>query len=483
MPDLLRITLAALPIVLIAGLLALRIKPIPAVLGVIGLTLALWFWFPITAESFAATTHSLLLVTVAVILIIFGGIMLAEFLAVSGAQEKIGGWLEAAAHSRDRAVLLLGLGVIPLAESIIGWGVGVIIGVPLLMRIGLNATQAATIGLLGIILAPWGSLGPGILVMAEMSGVALRDVGTWSAILSLPVLLIMGVAITIVGMGRRIALRMSGETLATALAMWVALIVVNAWVSVPLGGILCSFAGIACVLLIARLRGGPIPPMRRDTVISLLPYLLLIVGLLVTTGLSAAGGLGTWGDIAASPALWLLVSAASAPLFLSIGRADAWASTRKALGLFWPVAVITVLFITFGGILAANGMSATLAHSAAMLGTAFLLVVPLIGFIGGYVTASSTATSAMFAAGVTSAANSLGANALVALGSQSVATGAAVMTSPSRIALAISVADGLRRIDQAPANPVRIVATVLVANAAVIAVLAPLTLLLATVVD
>ena len=480
MPEPLHIGLAILPIALIATLLAMRVRPIPAVLGVIGVTLALWQWFPVTADAFATTTHSLLLVTVAVILIIFGGIVLAEFLAVSGAQEKIGGWLGAAAHGRDRAVLLLGLGVTPLAESIIGWGVGVIIGIPLLMRIGMSATKAASIALLGIIVAPWGSLGPGLLVMAEMSGVTLRDVGVWSAILSLPAVLVLGIAVSIVGMGRRVALRMSGETLATVLTIWLVLMATNAWVSVPLGGVLASFAGIVCVLGMARLRGGPIPGMRRDTVVSLLPYLLLIVGLLAMTGLDALLELGAWGGVLTSPALWLLVAAASAPLLLSMTAADAWASTRRALTRFWPVALITVLFIAFGGILAANGMTSTLADAAAGLGTGFLLIVPLIGFVGGYVTASNTATAAMFASGVTSAAGGLGASAMVALGAQNVATGAAVMTSPSRVALAISVADGLRRDVEPPADPVRIIVTVLIANAAIIVVLAPLTLVLAT---
>lgn len=482
MPNPLDIALAAVPIVLIAGLLAMRVKPIPAVLGAIGVTLALWFWFPITEQALVSTTHSLLLVTVAVVLIIFAGVMLAEFLAVSGAQENIGGWLGSAAHSRDRAVLLLGLGVTPLAESIIGWGVGVIIGVPLLMRVGLTATKAATIGLVGIVVAPWGSLGPGLLVMAELSGISLRDVGTWSAILSLPVLLIMGATIAIVGMGRAGALRMSGELLVTVIVIWLVLMATNAWVSVPLAGVLASLAGIAAVLALARLRGGPIPGMRRETVISLLPYLLLIVGLLGATAVVAVVDLGTWGDLLSSPALWLLLAAASAPLFLSISAESTRATIRKGLRLVWPVTVITVLFIAFGGILAANGMSATLAEAAAGLGNGFLLIVPLIGFVGGYVTASNTATGAMFAAGVTDAAASLGANPMVAIGAQNVATGTAVMTSPSRVALALSVASGLRRSDEEPANPVRVIVTVLIANAAVIVVLAPLTLILATVV-
>jgi len=479
MPAALDVLLAALPIALVAGLLALRVKPIPAILITIGVTLALSFRFAMTPETLADSIQSLLPVTITVVLIIFGGIMLAEFLSVSGAQEKIGGWLAGATHGRDRAVLLLGLGITPLAESIIGWGVGVIIGVPLFMRIGLNATKSATLGLLALVVAPWGSLAPGIIVMSEIGGVDLRALGVWSAILNLPALLILGIAISIVGMGARGALRMAGETLGTVLIMWLALVAANAWLGVPLAGVLASFAAIAVVLVLARLR-GPIPSMGRDTLASLMPYLLLVVGLLLTTAVAAVFDLGAFGDVASSPALWLLVAAASAPLLLGTGRADATTSVRRALVLFWPVTVVTILFITFGGLLSANGMTSTLAQAAAMLGTGFLLVIPVIGFIGGYVTASNTAVSAMFAGGVAEAAGSLGANPAVALAAQNVSTGAAVMTAPSRVALAISVADGLRRSGEEAARPAKAIATVLIANAAIMVTLAPLTLLLAT---
>jgi len=293
------------------------------------------------------------------------------------------------------------------------------------------------------------------------------------------VLLVMGAGIAIVGMGRRGALRMSGETLVTVLVLWAALVATNAWVSVPLGGILASLAGSAAVLLMARLRGGPIAAMRRDTVRSLQPYILLIGAMLAMTSLSALVDLGPAAGVLTSPALWLLVSAASAPLLLGIGKTDAATSMRSGLRLFWPVCALTVLFIVFGGLLAANGMSTVLAQGAATLGGGFLLVVPVIGLIGGYVTTSNTATAAMFAAGVTDATVALGANPLVALGAQNVATGAGVMISPSRVALAVSVAEGLRRGDDAPVDAVRVVKTALIANGAVLALLAPLTLLLA----
>lgn len=480
MPAELQVILAGLPILLLAGLLLSRIPPIPAVLATIGVTLALGFWFPMSVSSAGEITRLLLPVTISVALIIFGGVLLAQFLAVSGGQDRIGDWVSAAANSPERAVLLIGLGVSPLAESIIGWGAGVFISVPLLLRIGLTATKAATVGLLGLVLAPWGSLGPGIILMSEVSGVSTRDIGLWSAILTLPVLLIMGAAISLVGMGMRTAWSMSGETLMTVLTMGVTVIVLNAWVSVPLAGVLASFAGMACVLFFSRLRGGPLLRLPQDTLSSLAPYLVLTIGLLAMTGFTAIVDLGQWGDILVSPALWLLLAAASAPFFLSITHIHRIIAARQAVRLFVPVSVITLLFITFGGIVVANGMSSTLADTAANLGSGVLLAVPLIGSVGGYITGSNTATGAMFARGIAEAAHAVGVSPGLLLGSQNVATGVAVMAAPGRVALSVNMVNSLRRDGEAPVDTARVLMTVLAANLALLVALTPLTWFLGT---
>lgn len=475
---LLDILLAALPIVAIIAMLASRVRPIPAALIAIGIALALSFRFPLTPAHVAEVARSLGGVSIAVVLIMFGGIVLSEFLTVSGAQDRISDWLGHAAGHRDRAILLLGLGVAPLAESVIGWGVGLIVAVPLLMRVGLDATRACTIGLLGLILAPWGSLGPGILVMEGMSGLPLRDIGTWSAFLNLPVQIVMGLAIGIVGLGLRRMLRLIGEILAVTVVMWGVLIACNMWVSVPLAGILTSLAGIVAFVAIGRLRGGTTPAMDAPTRRALLPYGVLIGSMLAVTALMTLIDLGAWAPVIGSPALWLLVTAATAPAVLGMPRATIVAGVRAGARVWWPVCLVTLLFIAFGALLAANGMTGTLAAGAAGLGLGFLLLVPLLGFLGGYVTNSNTATAAMLAEGVTSASVALGANPAVAMGAQNVATGSAVMTSPARVALGVGIADGLRTADSPPADPVRIITTVLVANAVVVAVLAPLTLVL-----
>jgi lactate permease len=476
--------LAALPIVLVALLLALRMRPTPAVLIAIAVTVPLSIArFPIDGAVAGGILGSLVPISIAVVVIIFGGVLLAEYLETVGGQDSIGEWLRAASHSQDRAVVLIGLGITPFAESIIGWGLGLITAAPLLLRIGLTRTRAASVALLGLVLCPWGSLGPGNMLMAQLGGIDYRALSIWSAWFSLPVLLVMGAAVLLVGLGTKRALRMAPETLAMLTAMWLVLVGMNVFVSPPLSGILASLAGILTVLGFARLRGGRLLAPDAATMRSLYPYGLLVVAMLAATGLDAVLPLGAVGEVLTNPAIWLLVAAFSVPLFFRTPRAVSRLVIGRASRRFWPVALTTILFIGFGGLLAVNGMSGQLADAAASLGAGFLLLTPAIGFIGGYVTASSSASAAMFTSGVTHAALGLGANPVVALAAQNVATAAAVMTSPSRVSLAISLvtdAGGDRHPE--PVDPRRILLHVLGANAVVLLILAPLSLLFASVV-
>ena len=61
---------------------------------------------------------------------------------------------------------------------------------PLLVRIGLTPVRAVVAGLLGLVLVPWGSLGPGTLVAAQLGGEDVTELGYRSAVLSLPVLVV-----------------------------------------------------------------------------------------------------------------------------------------------------------------------------------------------------------------------------------------------------------------------------------------------------
>lgn len=478
--DTLHTVLAAVPIALVAIALACRMKPIPVVLGAIAVTLALSFAFPLTADAALASARDLAPLTLSVSLIIFGGVLISETLAASGAQARIGAWIEGVTHTRERAALLVGFTVAPLAEALIGWGVGVIVAVPLLIRLGYSAVTSATISLLGLVLCAWGSLGPGMLVSSRLSGVPFDEVGLWSALLNLPVFVVMGLAMTYFIGGARGILRQAGDVLSTAVVMWLVLVAVNLWVSVPLGGVISSLAGLGWLVLIARISGGRGVAMDAATARSLAPYGVLVGSLLVATAVHPLIPSDAVAEIVTSPATWLVITAALTPWLLGLDRATARDGRARGMRLFWPVWIISVLFILLGALFAMNGMAAALASGASALGAGFLLIVPLMGFIGGYTTASNTAISAMFSAGIAQVSLALDASPAVAIGAQNVTGAAAVMASPARIAVAVTIANESRP-EGSPAVDLRIpVVATLMTNLVVVAILAPITMMLAT---
>src|SRR5699024_8805885 len=142
--------------------------------------------------------------------ILLGGVLLSELMDRSGAQQRIAQWISESCSDPGRAVILVVLGVTPFIESVTGFGIGVVVAIPLLRHLGLSPFQAATVGLMGLVLVPWGALVPGILVAAELGDVGYGALGVYSAWLTLPVLLVMGGVSLALVVGARGALRRVG---------------------------------------------------------------------------------------------------------------------------------------------------------------------------------------------------------------------------------------------------------------------------------
>lgn len=495
-PDALSLTVAAVPIVLVLLLLVLRVPSLWA--GAAGLAAALMgaaIVFPVSGAQAGEATASLGPTVVEVAIILLGGVGLAEGMARSGAQDRIAAWLSAAETGADRTVMLLLLvyGMTPFMESVTGFGLGVVITAPLLIRLGLTPVKAVVSGLLGLVLVPWGSLGPGTLVAAQLGGVDFTELGVWSALLTPVVLAVSMVAVLWLNVGR-VRLR---DVALSALVLVVATAVLtatNALLGPPLAGVIAGAAVIALLLAVTRLQRGSLPPVDRALGRALLPYALLSAGILGATGLLALGdGLAATGAAEAggaaagtavqtttdalgwlaSPAVWSVVAASVGIAMAPAAWAARLAMLRAALRRWVPIAGNAIVFLLMGIVLATAGMASHLAEAAAQAGVGFVAAIPLLGALGGYLTGSNTGAAAMLSTATASSAAGLGASPLVALAGQNVAGSFAIIASPPRIALAVGVA-----LPPGDRLPRRMLAVLLAAVAAAALLLGALTLLL-----
>ncbi|RRD58740.1 L-lactate permease [Comamonadaceae bacterium OH2545_COT-014] len=433
-------TLAALlPVLVVVCALALGWPALRA--AGVGLALALGValaqgW---PAAAALAALGGWLPVALEVVFIIGGGLALGQTLQARGAQQALAGWLRQRAGQGAGAVLMVVHGVTPFAESVTGFGIGVTVGIPLLLYLGLSPARAALAGLLGLCAVPWGSMGPGTLVAARMAGLPFDALGLASAWLSLPPFLVAGWgAAWLAGKpGQRG--RDFWQATASALALWLAVLACNALAGTALAGALGALLVLAGHVLLRRGRWPAWPPLATA---ALRAYAVLLGGLLLAgQALRAMGAMGAGQGVApgawqalASPALWLWAAVAVA------APAAGWrAPLARALRGWVPVAAVAVAYIALGLVMALSGMAARLAEALAQLGSAYLLAAPFVGALGGFVTGSNTGANAMLAATQAQIAVQLGAPLLPFMAAHNVAAALLLMASPAKVEMALQL--------------------------------------------
>lgn len=432
---------ALAPIAVVLVLLALRLPSLFAgTAGLICAVVAAATVFEPTADQISAAVGQLGPTVAEVALILLGGVTLATALSATGARDQISDWLAQVGSDDNRmpAILLLVFGLTPFMESVTGFGLGVVITAPLLVRMGLSPVKAVVTGLLGMVLVPWGSLGPGTLVAAELGGQDFAELGVWSALLTLPVLIVSIVTVLIV-VAARLSLRLFALCAVVVATQWISLVAANFFLGTPPAGILSSTAVIALLLAMARLRHGPLPTVTRELARTVVPFVVLLAGILGATALLSLTGRPPALEWATSPALWVIVAALVAVRSYSTPGGEASQIVRTSLRTWMSVAATAIVFLLIGIVMATVGMAAHLAELATGFGTPSLALIPAVGALGGYLTGTNTGSAAMFSSATTGATAALGADSLVTLAGQNVAGSFAIIVSPPRVALAVGV--------------------------------------------
>lgn len=248
--------LAALPVVVACGALAGRVSATrAAALALAACALLVPLAFPLAPARLADVLLGWAPTLLEVVLILAGGITLARLLEACGAQARIAGWLTSIVASPTAAVLLVVHGVVPFAESVTGFGVGVMVGVPLLLHLGRDPLRAAVLAMLGLVAVPWGSLGPGTLIAARMNDLDLTDLGVACAVVNGVVFLVSGVAAVILDDQPTTPRRLLAG-LGSGAALWFGVWAANSLVGTPLAGALGALLVIVGHLALARTRGA-----------------------------------------------------------------------------------------------------------------------------------------------------------------------------------------------------------------------------------
>ena len=443
--------IAVVPVLVTLLLLAFGRIPaaIPPLLGTISAAIIALWYFDTPVENLVTAWNDTFWTLIKVLAIIGGGVLLSGVMDRTGAQRRLAGWLSAGGPGVASA-LLMAHGVVPFLETVTGFGVSVLIGLPLLLSFGFTPYRAALLTLLGLMIGPWGSMGPGTLIAADAAGAPLTEMGLVSGWMNLIPFVISGVAVALIaGNGytaadiprrRKIFWAIIGT--GSGIILWSFTMVANLLLGTPVAGAVATLIMSMLWLLVIR-RGRLTPGPGR----SLVPYLVLLVGTIIGQLVYRSVELGVLGEIISSPALWSTTAALTALTFMQMQPGDAQALPKASLLMWWGVAIPTALYVLLGVMMAGGGLADEIAGSLAALGPVYLFLMPFVAGLSGYITASGTGANAMFGATQVSAAQGLGVSQLWAMGLQNSAAGWAIIAGPARIELAYRMAHVYQRDD------------------------------------
>lgn len=346
----------------------------------------------------------------------------------------------------DRRQLYLACFLVgPFAESATGFGVGMIIALPMIMRSGVSGVAAVVFSLLSQIFVAWGSLGVGSAIGAELAGVGLHDLQVRGAALSAP--LLVGHLLVFWWLLKRegrtaSSAEMIDDVLWTA-ALAGALIAANIFVAPELGALVATGA-----LLAVRAVSDEPALLRqpRSVLRTTAPYVALTAILLATRTIPALKNslqgifpLSPFADQPVlaplyHPAMWLAVVGLTT--LIAARRTGEVPRVLAEVGRSARVpVVVTVLFVMLAQIAAGGGLAAQVAKSAtAMLGSSTLVLTPFLGALSGFLTGSNTASNGMMMTVQAAIAEASDADVSWAAAMQNIAGATFTMLSPTRIA-------------------------------------------------
>lgn len=431
----------------LVAILVLRAAPLTG--AAIGLALAIVAAAtiePATLDrpALSAAGEAALAIAVSAASVIVPGLILNHELERGGALTEAAEGLRALGMEPQRCAMILLLGLFPALECLTGFGISLLLAVPVLVRL-LGPAAGVPVALLGMHIMAWGTMALATLVGAALVGMPPDLLGAISAVLQAPALATVGL-IGLGTIGGPAALRRHAVFVVLLALALAALLHLNArFLLVETSGVL---AGLGVVLLgigwealrgrfrpsrsgLARLRG--LTPFAAALILLLVLRLVPPIAELLGNALVIGGG-----DLSISP----LASPGLALLLVAIVLAARGSGFHWAAPLRRAVRPVTVVlaFVLLAQVMHRTGLLGIAFAGAAQLPLAALVpLAPALGMLAGFTTGSAVAGNALFLPAVTALGAAHGF-AWVFAAIHNAAAGHGAFASPSIVSLTVAIA-------------------------------------------
>jgi lactate permease len=435
--------IALIPVVVLLFMLAvLRWSAWVATLigSLVTLALGLWVWRMPLNDGVLAYLYGTATGVWNVDWITFWGVMLFNTMVTTGAFDKLRRWLIAQGTQDVRVqTILFAWAFGALLEGLVGFGYPWAFVAPILIAAGIPDLDAIRVAAIANN-APvsYGALGAPIIALAAVTGYPLLALsGSISKIVAILALLPPWILLYLVsgkkGMWEAWPLAVVGS-----LAYIAGQLPVGTYLGPYLPDVAGSIVCFICLLLLLKVwrpatvlgyGGKPIATgsvsttaghglSGGDMVQAWLPIAVLVIVVVAWTGpwsrlpavnllhlqvTAAAPGIAQGATIGAAfnwtpfvggtaiLASWIIVAILSRLSAAQLG--EVW---RKTWSQMWGACLVGVFIFGLAYVFNFSGMAASLAKAFASIGTAFIVVAPILGFIGVALSGSNTSTNAMF---------------------------------------------------------------------------------------
>ena len=292
----------------------------------------------------------------------------------------------------------------PFAESVTGFGVGYIIALAAVTRLGIGGVPALLFGLYSQSMVPWGALAAGTTVGGLLTGLSPTTLGALCGLLQMPIhlgyLALFWFFRRGIGPAPSMVQRLDDLvwTIAIVAAVWAAHLIIDV-----------EIAGAAPLGALAALRWlrdeRPDSAALRRAATLAAPYAALTLALVLTRTIAplqaTLKSLWAWQPLAGQPSFppfyapgfWLFAVGLFSAVALRAPLATVASTTLRAA---WRPSVVTLVFVVMAAFYVAGGMAAIIADGlSAAIGRGAALATPLFAAIGGFLTGSGSASNAM----------------------------------------------------------------------------------------
>jgi lactate permease len=488
--------LAAIPLALLFVLLGVfRMKAYRAsLIGLAGsLLLAVVGWGMPVGQALSATAEGAFYGAFPILWILLNALWIYRLSVVTGWFDVLGAKIRAISDDQRVLAIVIAFCFGALLESLAGFGAPVAISAAMLMAAGMKPLKAATVSLLANT-APvaFGAMGAPIITLSAVTGLDLHTLSQMAGRQTPFVALIVPLVLVFMVDGRRGVRQTWPVALVAGATFALAQFVTSNFITVEITDIIAAIATVGVVLVMVRIWKPANPlavtepavdappaggsggsggsgatvatrtPVRTSTWGAIAPYAIIIV----IFSLSQLPGIKTWLSAVGSVTFdWPgldLVDAAGKPVAATHFKLDhlkatgtllllagvitaavyrirpgqAFAAYRETLVqlTFTIVTVLSVLALAF--VMNLSGQTASLGTALASAGGLFVVLSPVLGWLGVAITGSDTSSNSLFGVLQVTAANKVGLDAVLMAATNSSAGVMGKMLSPQNLAVA-----------------------------------------------